>query len=110
MTEIPIQIKMDNWAFYVLARSENPVMKCQNVKNLISNLIATMKICGEFEFDAILSKADVIANRAWYELTAMRNEGLAIQSANVALGMVVHIVYNEKFTISKKDSFKGRGE
>ena len=43
---IPEQLKSDNWAFHRMARSDDPAYRCQNIGNLVNNLIATITIAG----------------------------------------------------------------
>ena len=110
MTEIPSQIKMDNWAFYVLARSDDPAIKCLNVGNLITNLKATMRVAGITDHDALLYRNGIGANRAWAEYTREKNPGRAVQTAKQVLEEVLFLVYDKRFATPESDSFKGRGK
>ena len=110
MTEIPSQIKIDNWAFHVLARSDDPALRCLHTKNLITNLKTTMQIGEMPDFDILLNKAGLLANQAWYQYAAEKNPGRATQTANAALEMVLFLVYDKRFATPDSDSFKGRGK
>ena len=109
MTDIPSQIKKDNWAFYVLSRSDDPAIKCLNVGNLITNLKATMKLAGITEHDALLHRNGIGANRAWAEYTREKNPGRASQTAKQVLEEVLFLVYDPRYSTPESDSFKGRG-
>jgi len=109
MTDVPAQIKKDNWAFYVLARSDNVFIKCLNVGNLVSNLKSTMQFANITEFDALLFRNGIGVNRAWAELTRDRNEGRASQTAKQVLEEIGFLAYDNRFSAPESDSFKGRG-
>ena len=110
MTEIPSQIKIDNWAFHVLARSDDPAIKCLNIKNLVVNLKTTMQIADITEHDELLYRAGLGANRAWAEYAREKNPGRAAQTAMAVLEEVLFLVYDKRFTTPESDSFKGRGK
>jgi hypothetical protein len=110
MTEIPSQIKIDNWAFHVLARSDDPAIRCLQTKNLISNLKTTMHIADITEHDALLYRAGIGANRAWAEYAREKNPGRAAQTAAEVLEGVLFLVYDKRFATPESDSFKGRGK
>lgn len=110
MTEIPSQIKIDNWAFHVLARSDDPAIKCLNIKNLVTNLKTTMHIADITEYDELLYRAGIGANRAWAEYARERNPGRAVQTAMAVLEDVLFLVYDKRFATPESDSFKGRGK
>jgi hypothetical protein len=109
MGDVPHQIKTDNWLFHVLARSDDPAIKCLNIRNLVSNLKTTMKLAENHDYDAVLNRATIGANRAWYEYSGLRNPGRAVQTANTVLEEVLVIVYDKRFATPETDSFKGRG-
>jgi len=108
--ELPQQIKMDNWAFHVLARSDDPAIKCLNIGNLVTNLKTTMKIADIQEHDELLAHAGIGANKAWYEYAGLKNPGLAAQTAKQVLEDVLFLVYDKRFATPESDSFKGRGK
>lgn len=105
---IPAQIKEDNWTFHVLSRSDDPAVKCLNIGNLITNLKTTMKLAGISEYDNLLEREGLGANRAWYEYTELKNPGLAVQTAKHVLEQVLFLVYDKRFSIPKANSFEGR--
>lgn len=106
---LPEQIKKDNWAFYVLSRSDDPAIKCLNVGNLITNLKATMKLAGVTDNDPLLFRNGIGANLAWAQYTREKNPGRASQTAKQVLEEVLFLVYDKRFATPESDSFKGRG-
>lgn len=132
---IPEQLKSDNWAFHRMARSDDPAYRCQNIGNLVNNLIATLTIAGiddtEINYLLILpegkdEQGKVIpprqrvfrtiqdymnyqvkgANESW-NLYSGGKTGKAVEVASAVLRAVLFLVYDDRFTTSKKDSFIG---
>ncbi len=132
---IPEQLKSDNWAFHRTARSDDPAYRCQNIGNLIDNLITTVKIAGVDDteinylliipprmddhgkqipekrkhFKTLIEYLDyqnLGALESWkLYSTGKTTEGVAM--AKAVLGSVLFLVYDQRFTTSKKDSFIG---
>jgi hypothetical protein len=104
---VPAQIKIDNGAFHVLARSDDPAIKCLNIGNLVTNLKTTMKLAGITEHDRLLESAGIGANRCWYEYSELKNPGRAVQTAKAVLEMVLFLVYDKRFATLQADSCVG---
>ena len=51
---IPDQMKNDNWALFVLARSNNPEVMIPYTQKLVSNLMMSVKIAKNKEYDDML--------------------------------------------------------
>ena len=134
--KIPERLKADNWAFHVMARSEDPAYKCQNIGNLVNNLVATLSMAGLLETEinhTIMTttkiKGEVVpkprffrtldefmkyqirgANESW-NLYTHGEKGAAVEVAAAVLREVLFLVYDERFTtVDTKTSFYGRGE
>jgi hypothetical protein len=111
MTDTPVvppQMKKDNWAFYVLARSDNPAEKVLKTRDLVSNLMAAMRIVGETQHIPLLTRMTGIANNAW----TMLNDGEigpAIQECQTILDQITFLVYDPRW-VTTKDSFGPRLE
>lgn len=122
---IPEQLKNDNWAFHRLARSDDPAYRCQNIGNLVDNLITTIdkadlldveinqvviasgtsktfRTLGDFLNFQVLG-----ANLSW-NLYSQGKTGEAVEVAKAVLRSVLFLVYDNRFTTSQKDSFTGR--
>lgn len=110
MIEIPPQIKNDNWAFHVLARSDDVAIKCLNTVNLIANLKTTMQIAGITMHDSVLQEAERIADLAWYQYSGEKNPGRAAQTCKEAYKKILFLVYNPEYCTPQRNSFTGRGE
>ena len=122
---IPERLKADNWAFHRVARSDDPAYRCQNIGNLVDNLIATISVAGldEFEINHAVTiegksrffktlgeflKYQVLgANLSW-NLYSQGKTGEAVEVAKAVLRDVLFLVYDDRFTTSQKDSFIGR--
>ena len=59
---IPDQMKNDNWALFVLARSNNPEVMIPYTQKLVSNLLMSVKIAGNHEYDKMLNWCQERAN------------------------------------------------
>lgn len=131
---IPERLKADNWVFHRLARSDDPAYKCQNIGNLVNNLVATLSIAGLLEteinhtftirqnvkgiitdkpfffktLDDFLKFQIVGANKSW-NLYSRGERGEAVEIASSVLREVLFLVYDERFTTADdKTSFYGR--
>lgn len=62
---IPDQMKNDNWSLFVLARSNNPEVMIPYTQKLVSNLMMSVSIANNHEFDEML---DWCQKRANYSL------------------------------------------
>ena len=118
---IPKRLKQHNGISYVMARSDDPAIKCQNIGNLVRNIKATMMHAGLLEFPFDPSMADPTlgrfldyqilgANKSWNMYTAGKN-GQAVEIANTVLGEIMFIVYDDRFTTEPTDTkFMERGQ
>lgn len=118
--EIPEQLKTDNWAFHILARSDDPAIKCLNVKNLVSNLKSTMMYADLMEESIVIDNRQWImkqfldyqtlgANKAWNAYTQGKF-GQAVEIAGAVLDSVLFLVYDSRFTKSQMNSFIPRSK
>ena len=108
MTEIPEQMKRDNWAFFVLARSNDPTVMIPYTRKLVSNLLASMRIAGENEYNALLIRSLSTSNEAWAKYSSPGNSewGAAVQDCEGVLDQVTFLVYERRWAIPQQDSFK----
>lgn len=117
---IPDQLKVDNWTFHALARSDDPAVKCQNIGNLVRNVIATVTVAGvsdEEYYDETFHMRTTIgkflyfqlrgANESWNHYTQMQ-PGYAVEKAGAVLNNVLAFVYDPRYTTSRKESFTAR--
>ena len=117
---IPERLKADNWAFFVLSQSDDPVVKCLNTRNLVRNLKTTMRygiLLNHPYFDPNFKIMTTIglfmdynikgANKASNAYSQGRT-GEAVELANAVLDAVQFIVYDERFTKTQANSFTGR--
>lgn len=117
---IPERLKADNWAFHVLARSDDPAIKCLNVGNLIRNIKSTIE-CADIEsceyYDSRIEIQTTVgkfidyqilgANKAWNAYSQNRI-GQAVEIANGVLEAILPIIYDDRFTTPQVNSFGGR--
>jgi hypothetical protein len=108
--QIPSQLKMDTWAFHILARTGELVDRILNLGNLIANLKATMHIAELDDYRELLDHAEMGYRRAWHEYSGLKNTGLAAQTYTVVLAEVIPLVYDKRFATPQQDSFKGRSD
>ena len=101
------QLKEDTWTFYVLARSNDPMIKCLNTRNLVSSIITAMKILKEDEALLEMRHALYLSNKAWCmcDPKGGNEPGQAIEMANAVLDEISQYVYNEKYCSTKPNSF-----
>lgn len=134
--KIPERLKADNWAFAFLSRSEDPAYKCQNIGNLVNNLVTTLSIAGLMDteihhtvttttktkngivekqryfrtLDQFMRYQIMGATESW-NLYTKGERGAAVEVAAAVLREVLFLVYDERFTtVDTKTSFYGRGE
>jgi hypothetical protein len=116
--DIPEQLKVDNWAFHVLARSDDPAIKCLNIRNLVANLRSTMMYADLMEFPLKLNGRMITmeqfldyqilgANKAW-NAYSQGKFGQAVEIAGAVLDSVLFIVYDIHYTKSQQNSFVPR--
>ena len=117
---VPERLKADNWAFFVLSQSDDPVVKCLNTRNLVRNLKTAMQYAGLLDqpyFDPVFRIMTTVglfldyhikgANKASNAYSQGRT-GEAVELANAVLDAVQFIVYDERFTKTQANSFTGR--
>ena len=136
-TQIPEQLKNDNWSFFVMASSNDPSIKCQSIDDLVSSLVATIEIAdllyepipdlyvvkqnmrtGQFEpvqvknFFEFFQWQTKGANQAWANYSTSKDSpekrGIAVEIANNVRRAVMFLVYDDRFTISNSNSFAAR--
>jgi hypothetical protein len=108
MPEVPEQLKKDNFAFYVLARSHAPDVMIPNVRKLVSSLIATMKLIDNHEYELQLNKARNLAKEAWFLYSEQKQWGRATQAAEDSMDEVSFLIYDNRFCTTMQNSFVGR--
>ena len=72
-TNIPDQMKNDNWALFVLARSNNPEVMIPYTQKLVSNLMMSVRIANNSEYDKILNWCQERANYSVQLLSDIMN-------------------------------------
>ena len=106
MAEISENMRRDNWAFFVLARSTNPEVMVPNTRKLISNLIASMVIAKELQYYRILLRCLQIANDAWIKFSKESDWGAAVQDCEGVIDQITPLIYDSRWATSEPDSFK----
>ena len=112
MTEgiVPAQLRIDIGYFYGEAIKDHPYTKINNTRLLASALKNAMKYAEVYEHDLIIEEAKMISKRAWHELKGLNNEGLAVQSAQEAIEILMFFMYDKRFANPESSSFTGRGQ
>ena len=105
MGEIPEQMKKDNWAFFVLARSNDPAIMIPYTRKLVSNLIASMTIAMETKHDGLLIRCLNMCNEAWAKFSRDSEWGAAVQDCEGVLDQVTALVYDKRWATSQPGSF-----
>ena len=108
MGDIPPQLKEDNWTFHALARSDDPAVCILNTRKLVTNLITTMKIAENHDYDRLLHNQILGANQAMYEYFEEKHPGKAVQTANAVLDSIIFLVYNKQYATPSQNSFGQR--
>jgi hypothetical protein len=106
MTEVPAQMKQDNWALFVLARSHDPAVSVPYTRQLVSSLIATMALAGEHKYDKLLMDCKMESSQAFQVYDEEKNMLRAHNMAINVLDCLGAILYNPAWSTSKSDSFK----
>ena len=115
---LPDQVKHDNWQLYVLSRSNDPTVMIPNTRKLLSNLINSAKIIYGVRDIGKIPDRDLaldiiecvkIVNDAWYEYAEEKNWGYAMQECEKVLDKLGDLLYNNEWSIGKKDSFTSSG-
>ena len=104
MPEISSQMKNDNWALFVLARSNNPEVKIPYTSELVANLIMSVRIAETTEYDETLEKCKYWADKALQILSdnskggdfGKRDWGEAYIKCQAALQEVGVMIYDPK--------------
>ena len=105
MPEVPMELKTNIWTLYELATSADPSIAAQYVVRLVSHLQIAMQISETNEYDALLHRNMLLARRAWFEYTELRNPGLAMQTTAVVTTEVGRLVYDKRFSVAKGAAF-----
>ena len=108
MGDVPPQLKEDNWTFHALARSDDPVVCVLNTRKLITNLIAATTIADIHDYDELLHRQIIGANKAMYEYFEEKHPGKAIQTASAVLDSIIFLVYDKRFATPSQNSFGQR--
>ena len=116
MTDVSDEMKTATIKLYEKALSDDPWMAIEGLKALITHLNDVMKQSSIPDYDTILKHEMLGAKRAWYELTAEKNTGRAMQTRDEVLwnvGFLAKDVRFSKFTTlvftgDKKQEFTGR--
>ena len=108
MTEVSGQMKKDNWAFFVLARSNDPAVMIPYTRKLMSNLINAMRIAGETQYDNLLLAMLRDANNALQMATDKEDPcvGEATQIAEMVLDQITFLVYDSRWATAQEGSFR----
>ena len=113
MDKLPDQLKGDNWALYVLSRSNDPSVMVPNTRKLVSNLIISSKLLNDQTYDNLIAECLRDANEAWTKYTSNLDEkgeeiigwAVAVQDCEKIIDKVGVLIYNEDWAIMKSDSF-----
>ena len=113
MDKLPDQLKGDNWALYVLSRSNDPSVMVPNTRKLVSNLIISSKLLNDQTHDNLLAECLRAANEAWTKYTSNLDRNgeeiigwaEAVQDCEKILDKVGVLLYNSDWAIMKSDSF-----
>jgi len=106
MTEVPAQMKQDNWALFVLARSHDPAVSVPYTRQLVSSLIATMALADEHQYDQLLLNCKIESSQAFRVYDEEKNMLRAHNMAINVLDNLGPLLYNLSWATSKSDSFK----
>lgn len=91
--------------YYGCTTTNNAYELCINVRKLVRSLKTAMKQAENTDNDKLLARVTFGANRAWYELMAQKNEGLATQTAQAVLDEIDFLVIDPKYSTFKLDKF-----
>lgn len=105
--EVSNELKQNNWALYELAMSPDPALASQFVGKLLGSLEAAARMSGITEYDVVFHTYGPLAKRAWFEYSEKNNPGMAMQTVNVILAGITHIVYDRRVSAAKASGFSG---
>jgi hypothetical protein len=112
---IPDQMKNDNWALFVLARSNNPEIMIPYTQKLVSNLMMSVKIANTHEFDEMLDFCSGAANFAVMKLSDIMKQddpnkdwGQPIIKCEYILSRIGIMIYDPKkrWAITQAGAFR----
>lgn len=115
---IPDQMKNDNWALFVLARSNNPEVMIPYTQKLVSNLIMSVKVAHSTEYDQMLNWCQERANYSVQLLSDIMNPndpnkdwGKPIIKCEAVLEKLGTMIYDPKkrWAITQSGAFRYPG-
>ena len=105
MSEVPEQLRKDNWTLFVHARSSyDPAIKVHFTSELVGSLINTMEFIEERGYDEMLTECNNAAAVA-QEMVADDKKKAALVCGNILI-RIGHLLYNKKYATPQGDSFK----
>lgn len=103
------QMKRDNWQLYVHARSNDPTVMVPNTRKLVSNLVQSAKRMKNWSRNTDLVYAIKTSQDAWYEYSAEKDWGLAVQLCEMVLDRIGDLLYETEWAMGQSGSFAGPG-
>lgn len=100
-------MKEINGKLFDQAFSPDPAIACQAIGKLVMHLRVTFKVADVHIYDKMLEQEAVGANRAWYEYTAEKNPGRAMQTVRAVLFKIGEFAHNKDITALQPDAFVG---
>lgn len=108
MPEISETLKEVNGRLFDKAYSDDPAIACQAIGKLVSTLKESARQLGTPEYNEILDRAMLGANRAWAELTREKDAGRAMQTVRAVLtNELARFAFDQQFTSLDTNSFIG---
>lgn len=104
MNEVPDQMKRDNWALFIHARSHDPSVKIPYTRELVSSLINTMSLIDEHKYDELLAFCDGEAQTAIRMYKENWQEAIIV--CGKILNLIGHLLYIREYAIPQGDCFK----
>ena len=107
---VAINLREINGKLFDKAYSDDPMIACQAVGKLVSTLQEATRQMGTKEYDDVLNKAFLGANRAWAELARDKEPGRAMQTVRAILTFQLsRFAFDPKFTVLDTTTFVGGG-
>ena len=109
------QMKNDNWALFVLARSNNPEIMIPYTQKLVSNLIMSVRIAKNNEYDEMLNFCQGASNFSVQLLSDIMDQnnpnkdwGRPIIKCEYVLSLVGAMIYDPKkrWAITQSGAFR----
>ena len=106
MVDVPEQLKKDNGIFFARAKSGSPPDRIAGCGNLVENIVATMKIIGETQYNAELDKCIHWAQRANRDYYENKDIVTALRYCDAIINTIGYLCYDTKYAQLQSDRFK----